>query len=1502
MRIKNLTIRIAKWTATSVVVLLIIPLILMGLLYLPPIQNRVVQKATRIASEKTGMDISIDRVRLTFLLDLKLDELTILQSGDTLLYTEAVIVDLDFSRILSKQLGVEEVSIRKGVVDTGELLTQLRINGRLGLLSVGREDTDLNTSLAQLSTARLEDCSVEICMRDTTIADTTESTPLPWTIKIGQADILNSSVDFRMPDDSLRVQTSIKRAFFLGGNILLGDAAYMMDSIGVEVDSLLLCVKGCAGSTGSIAWPRTELAVGGFWMDSIGVDLRGFALRMANSEGNYEQGSNMDGSVHLDFDAFSPGSQGRFALQLKTLLTKENILSVAQDFLPSDLKAVFPEQPLLAVLHTEGNIDSLHIDSIRLRMPTVANVAAKGYVADALVEGGMRANVGLEAKTGNLNCLRRYLQLSGVALPPMSLKAQATVEGERYATDAMLRSGKGLVNLKAKMDVGNMAYEALCSAKGLNLRSFLPESSFGSLSMRARLKGHGSDIFSKATGLKGEVDLLGLEYNDILIDKARLAILLKSGTARAEVWCDNDLFAANACASVGIGKENSEADFSLSLNKIDFGALGLSEDSLVLSMMLALDGGTDMKQTHRLKGSVHSMELLTKDSVFYPLDLNIELNTDEESMMARANAGNLWLKLHSKEGQDSLLYKLSALSSELERQLKARSLNTEVLRSMLPRTESHLLCGNNNPVANFLKSLLGTGINEMAFDLTTDPVTGINGKGYMNKIRTAAVLIDSVSWSIDQKPEGLKLLSRIKNGPRNKVVNFESVAHAQISPQSLEAGFLFKDGNNKVGVDFGVKVEANDSNMVLSLTTENPILAYRKFQVNHDNFVALDSAMHIRADLNLLADDGTLLKLYSTENPTTEQDVTLSVSNFNLGELSRVMPFMPMVTGMLNGDVHAVVEQQQATFSMDMKVKRMTYEGSPLGDVGTEVVYFPNEDGSHLVNGVLSQNNREIALLNGKYWTEDDKGQIEAEAELLRLPLNIANGFISGGLARMEGYITGVLDVKGSSDAPLVSGALATDSMHICSDAYSIDLTIPDDTIVIRENYLDIDRIVAYANGENPLTLDGTLDFRKMEEPKMDIGVVARDFNLINAPKRKEAEAYGKVYVDLFGRMRGSLSNLDIRGQLNVNGKTNVTYVMKDSPMIVDDELSSMVTFTDFSDTTEEESTLLPEQNVKLDFQVNIDEATTIHCLMNEAGQDKIDIEGGGELRLTYDPMSGMRLFGRYTVLSGRMDYSLVVVSLKNFQIDSGSYIEFQGDLTDPKLSISASERKKASVSSGKVSRSVNFDVGLNITQSLSNLGLEFTLKAPEDITVQNEISSMSVEDRGRTAVAMLTTGMYLSPNSSGGGGSFDATSALNSFLNSQISNIAGKALSTIDVGFGIDNTKSATGAEQTDYNFSFAKRFWGNRISVIIGGKVSSGNEAKNTGMSIINNVSVEYRLDNSGTRYVKAFYNKDTESILDAEVMEMGASLVLRRKTANLGELFIFRDSKKKKTGQEQ
>ena len=78
-----------------------------------------------------------------------------------------------------------------------------------------------------------------------------------------------------------------------------------------------------------------------------------------------------------------------------------------------------------------------------------------------------------------------------------------------------------------------------------------------------------------------------------------------------------------------------------------------------------------------------------------------------------------------------------------------------------------------------------------------------------------------------------------------------------------------------------------------------------------------------------------------------------------------------------------------------------------------------------------------------------------------------------------------------------------------------------------------------------------------------------------------------------------------------------------------------------------------------------------------------------------------------------------------------------------------------------------------------------------------------------------------------------------------------------------------------------------------MIGGTISTGNETQQD-ESFIDNVSLEYRLDNSGTRYVRLFHNKDNESILEGEITETGVGIVLRKKMSRLSELFIFKRKK--------
>lgn len=73
-----------------------------------------------------------------------------------------------------------------------------------------------------------------------------------------------------------------------------------------------------------------------------------------------------------------------------------------------------------------------------------------------------------------------------------------------------------------------------------------------------------------------------------------------------------------------------------------------------------------------------------------------------------------------------------------------------------------------------------------------------------------------------------------------------------------------------------------------------------------------------------------------------------------------------------------------------------------------------------------------------------------------------------------------------------------------------------------------------------------------------------------------------------------------MRGNMNILGKTNVTYVLKDSPLTVNDRLGDMVTFVNFNDTTSVEESSV--QQISLG---GMDVAMTMH--IDQAVQARVD-------------------------------------------------------------------------------------------------------------------------------------------------------------------------------------------------------------------------------------------------------------------------------------------------------
>ena len=754
------------------------------------------------------------------------------------------------------------------------------------------------------------------------------------------------------------------------------------------------------------------------------------------------------------------------------------------------------------------------------------------------------------------------------------------------------------------------------------------------------------------------------------------------------------------------------------------------------------------------------------------------------------------------------------------------------------------------------------------------------------------------------------LQSGVINGPKNPQFVFRSTLTGEIRSEDAELTVNYVDGKGQTGVLFGVNARplteghGKGNGVLLNLTPAEPVIAYRKFHfVDNSNWIYLHNNMRVYANIDMDSDNGLGFRMQSDKNDSISlQNMNVELSRFQLGELSEVLPYMPRLTGLFSAEAQYIQTPTSLQVSAEANIDELTYERQHVGDIGMGATWLPGDKGAtHYLNTYFSYDNREVMTADGILTKKNGKDTLEVTTSFEHFPMKIANAFVPDQMISFTGDLDGGMYIYGPLEKPRMHGDITLDSVSVYARQAGARYWFDDRPVQIKDNQLIFDKFAIYTTSKNPFTINGKVDFRNLERPTADLKLLAENYTLLDAPRTRESLIYGKIFVDLNATVRGPLDALTMRGNMNLLGNTDVTYVLTDSPLTVEDRLEGLVTFTSFADTASvgtDEAPAMSLGGMDMIMSVHIDNAVRLRADLSPDRSKFIELEGGGDLNMQYTPQGDISLTGRYTLSGGIMKYSLPIIPLKEFQINNGSYVDWRGDPMNPTLNLKATERMRASVADGDDggSRVVNFDVSIAIKNRLDAPELIFDITAPDDATIENELQAMGAEERSKQAIAMLATGVYMNSGVKGGGLSMG--SALNSVIQSQINSLAGSAFQSINASFTMgmeDRTSAETGDKQTDYSFRYSQRLFNDRVQIVIGGKVTTGANATNDAESFIDNISLEYSLDTSGTRYVRVFYDKNYESVLDGEITETGVGLVLRRKMDRLGELFIFRKKKK-------
>ena len=598
-----------------------------------------------------------------------------------------------------------------------------------------------------------------------------------------------------------------------------------------------------------------------------------------------------------------------------------------------------------------------------------------------------------------------------------------------------------------------------------------------------------------------------------------------------------------------------------------------------------------------------------------------------------------------------------------------------------------------------------------------------------------------------QNGSRLEYALRVANAPGNLDNIALAGVYGHVVRNTGAVNFYQKNRAGREGFRFGVDAAWNDSLIRASVTPLAPVFGSEPWTVNPGNYLVYRFDGNLSADLDMTHGDQRFA-IHTVPETDSLRGIRLDIAGLNIGGALAMLPSAPPVGGVLGAAVTLNTGADSLAVRGDVSVAGLSYDKQRFGDVGLGVRYAQGREQQADVR--LTLDGADVLTARGDYRKERES-PLDLTASIPGFPLQRADVFLPADMLRLSGILSGKLHAGGTPQRLQLNGGLQFAQTEVRVPMIGTSFRLSSDTIRIDDSRVLFDDFAVTAPNKSPLTIGGYVDLTDFGRITADIALRASDFQFVNVARKEGTDVYGKAYLDLDATAKGPLDELVVRGSVALLKNTDINYVMQDSPMDVKERPQNIVTFVSFRD-MDNQSFAEATPTVRIggmDILLNVDINDDVQAAVDLSadGSNRIDLQGGGNLTFTMNPLGDVSLSGKYVLSGGTVRYNPPVISQKIFKITPDSYVDWVGNVADPAFNITAVETVRASVSAdGQDSRSVNFNISINIRNTLNDLEVSFGLSAPEDLTMQNQLNSLTAEQRANQAMNLLIYNTYTGP------------------------------------------------------------------------------------------------------------------------------------------------------------
>ena len=1231
-------------------------------------------------------------------------------------------------------------------------------------------------------------------------------------------------------------------------------------------------------------------------IDSLALNFRNF--RLSTPDGTAAAFSGMMGMGDLAADPALP-----LALELDAAFAPVDLGRIFPVF-SAYLSAIPSADDILLKAGVSGTSGVLDIDTLELRLNRCLTLRADGTLRNMMDPVRIGGRIDLKGNIINVDGLKnKFLTPSTartISIPPMTLAGQIGMD--RGIADGRItaRTKDGSIRLDGRWNSNREDYTAKVSTDRFPVNAFMPLLGVGAVSANLVADGHGYDPFGTGTRMDGDLDVASAVYQGVTYRNISGKVHLADGNAAIDLASGDPALDFDLKASGNLLGDTYVWTADIQGRNIDLETLGMMTEPSTLEIYAKADatvgpGKNDMK-AHVVLGDLFFRQ---HSGTIGLSDVDIHFAAADSLTSADITNRDFMASFSAPCSLDTLGARFSRAADILKEQMGSYMINIDTLSQTLPRFALDVRQGRNGLVNDILAPSR-MSVRTLRLSADNDSILALDGS--VLGFNTGSMTLDSVFVTARQHHEHMHFAAGVENRPGNLDQWHRVDLLGRGENNSLLLRLSQQNLKGDTGYDLGLvaRAEVADSTVTVNVKPYDPTIGYQPWKVNEDNFISYRIPdRHIDANLRMKGGNSALAIYTEHVSDTHDQeDLVVKLTDIHIADWIALNPFAPPVKGDVSADMRLNRQGDRLVGKGSAGITDFKYGREKVADFKADFDISATPSGTVRASADLLVDGVKTITVRGALNDTTAVSPMALDFSMIHFPLATVNPFLPQGVAKLSGMLNGRMDITGSTEKPIVNGYLDFDSTAVRLALTGTPYTFSEDSIPVRDNVVQFKNFTISGCNANPLSVDGFVDFKNIDNMKVNLSMKARDMQIVNSRKAsKGADVYGKAFVDIDAHAVGSMRLMTVDASLGILAGTNVTYVIPDATnAIANRSNSDMVKFVSFADSTAvavADSLTNTGMAMFLDARLSVESGSTISVDLSSDGKNKVQLQPNGQLDYTMTPLSDGRLVGRLNIDGGFVRYSQPpIISEKIFNFNSGSYVSFTGDMMNPTLSVHAVDVLKANVTqTGQNSRLVNFDVSLGVTGTLNQMNVAFDLSTNDDMTVANELESMTPEQRANQAMNLLLYNVYTGPGTKANASL--SGNPLFSFLESQVNSWAANNIKGVDISFGIDQyDRTVDGATSSTmrYSYQVSKSLFNDRIKIVVGGNYSTdANADENFSQNLINDISFEYFLNKTKTMYLRIFRHTGYESILEGEITQTGVGFVYRRKLRRLGDMFL-------------